>query len=130
MKMIAMPPRQLDNSHQQGWSTIEFLLTFPVLVAVFLMAVYFGLLTKSKMALSNATYAGVQALAKTRKCDVAMQFVQANFDQISVEQVTCTVDDDRSILETKYVYEGTNILFLMIPPTPLTAKAVAATDEE
>jgi Flp pilus assembly protein TadG len=114
---------------EQGYSTIEFLITFPVIFAVFIMIIYFGLMMKSKLALTNATHAAVQVLSKTKDCSKAFAYLKANFDRPGVVQKTCNAGTE-SVYEAEYIYTGDTIIFFSFPPTTLTAKSVAFTEKE
>lgn len=114
---------------EAGYSTVEFLITFPVIFAVFIMIIYFGLMMNSKLALTNATHAAVQVLAKTKDCDKAFTFLKANFDRPGVVQKSCSAGTE-SVYEAEYTYTGDTIVFFSFPPTVLTAKSVALTEKE
>ncbi|MCX7996416.1 MAG: pilus assembly protein [Patescibacteria group bacterium] len=112
---------------QQGWASIEFLITFPAVFAVFLMIVFFGLLVKSKLTLQNATHAGVQVLAKTNNCNLAIDYVKANFEHDAVS-VSCTPGSaigEKTTLTARYTYAGTSLIGIVIPDTLLISTAVA-----
>jgi Flp pilus assembly protein TadG len=114
---------------EKGYSTVEFLITFPVIFAVFIMIIYFGLMMKSKLALTNATHAAVQVLAKTKDCDKAFSFLKANFDQPGIVQKACSTGTE-SVYEAEYTYTGDTIIFFSFPPTKLSARSVALTEKE
>lgn len=126
------PHEQMKTNNlrsEQGYSTVEFLITFPVIFAVFIMIIYFGLMMKSKLALTNATHAAVQVLSKTKDCDKAFTYLKANFDRPGVTQKSCNAGTE-SVYEAEYVYTGDTIIFFSFPPTTLTAKSVALTEKE
>lgn len=113
---------------ERGWSTIEFLLVFPVLVATFTIAIHFGMVMKSKIALKNAAHAAVQALARTQDCGKAKEYLEANFDKPGVSLI-CDPGSERSTVIATYTYAEAMFLFIPIPEVPLKEEAFALTEK-
>ena len=110
---------------------MEFLITFPLLFAAFLMVIHYGLLMKTKLSLTNATHAAAQAYAKTQNCGKAIEYFYANFDQLSGASIICSSPGgENSEVSVQYVYPAENLILLTIPSQKLTAKSVAMTEKE
>lgn len=108
---------------------MEFLITFPLLFAAFLMVIHYGLLMKTKLTLTNATHAAAQALAKTQDCGKATQFFYANFDQPGGAIISCPSTGENAEVDVEYTYPAENILLITIPSQRLFAKAIAMSEK-
>lgn len=106
---------------------MELMVTFPLVFGVFLLSIFFGLIVRSKITLTNAVHAGTQVLAKTNDCDLSREYVKAYFDKDRVT-ITClpgAVVGDRVEMTATYNYTGTSLMGIIIPDTLLSAKAIA-----
>lgn len=122
--------KKIPDKTQKGWTTIEFLIAFPLLFATFLMILHYGLLLKTKLALTNASHTAVQALAKTGSCSKATEYFKANFDQPSGASISCSGGTEKVSVEAKFNYPPENFFFIVIPNQPLKVKAVAYSEKE
>lgn len=121
------------NRHKQknntGWTTIEMLYSFPILIAAMMMTLYFGMLVHAKLRLSNATNAAVQALAKTKDCDIASSYFSENFPY-SNANLTCNAGDEISEYTAKYTFKAFPIIEVVIPSTELFSTSKAITEKQ
>jgi Flp pilus assembly protein TadG len=124
--------KRKSSKSEQGWTTMEFLIVFPLLFATFLMVIHYGLLMKTKLAMSNAAHAAVQAFAKTGNCQTARDYFYANFDQIGGATISCIGggNNEKSEIDVKYMYPSENLLVITIPAQELLTKSVAMTEKE
>jgi Flp pilus assembly protein TadG len=126
-----MKKRALANT-DRGWTTMEFLITFPLLFAAFLMVLHYGLLMKTKLSLTNAVHSAAQVYAKTNSCNKAKDYFNANFDKPGAAIVNCSggQNSEKSQVDAEYIFSGENLPLVIIPPQKLKATAVAFSEKE
>ena len=111
---------------------MEFLITFPLLFAAFLMILHYGLLMKTKLSLTNAVHAAAQVYAKTNSCNKAKDYFNANFDKPGAAVINCSggQNSEKSQIDAQYIYTGESLPLVIIPSQTLKASAVAFSEKE
>lgn len=123
--------KKYHNKTERGWTTMEFLITFPLLFAAFLMVLHYGLMMKTKLSLTNAVHSAAQVYAKTNSCSKAKEFFNANFDKPGAATVNCSggQNSEKSQVDAQYIYAGESLPLVIIPPQTLKATSVAFTEK-